>query len=68
MIKDLVAKIIDGKIIYEPKKRRGQSRGVFLANVHAANRLNGVKNTSSCEPKKSAPRQLKMFDFDSKVE
>lgn len=63
MGKELLAKIIDGRVVYYPKKRRRQSRGEFLANVSAANRLNG----ETIDKKTTTPIQLKMFFFDSKV-
>lgn len=67
MNKELIAKIIEGKAVFFPRKKRGQSRGEFLANVQAANRLNGVDNSVVETVKKSEPAQLKLFDFDSKV-
>ena len=54
---EIRAKIIDGKIVYFPRKKRGMSKLQFELNRLAAERLN--KRPSS----PSEPRQIKLFEI-----
>jgi len=47
---DIFARYIDNKIVFEPRKRRGMTKGEYLRAVSACNRLNGKKETTA-DPK-----------------
>ncbi len=46
---DIFARYIDNKIVFEPRKRRGMSKGEHLRAVSACQRLNedGIQSSSS---------------------
>ncbi len=54
---EIQAKIIDGKIVYFPRKKRGMSKLQFELNRLAAERLN---QRPSSPPE---PRQIKLFEI-----
>lgn len=60
---DIFARYIDGDFVFEPKRRRGMSKGEYLRAVAACQRLNedGIQSSSCLAafwPHRKAPDQV----------
>jgi len=58
---DIFARYIDGKIVCEPMKRRGMTRGEYLRALSRCNELNGKKEIA--EPKKESNEEQMSLPF-----
>ena len=62
MIYDIGAKITEGKIIYSPKNKRGDSKGYRLRLMQRVSELNReILKPKLQTPKESPPVQLTLF-------